>query len=130
MLSYQWQGIEDAMRRIGKLAAMDGLDAELEAAGDTIVSAAQVYPPERPGQRYVRTYQLRGGWKRTAARRSSRTIEVDVDNPVEYGPFVQGEDQAPIHQNRWKRLRAIGDDKRGEIRARVGAWALRTWRGG
>ena len=130
MLSYDWQGIEAAAQRIARLASLSGLESELEAEGDAVVKEAQIYPPERAGQRYRRSEKLKGGWKRSAARRSGGAVEVDVFNPTEYGPFVQGEDQAPVHQGRWKKLKTIGEERRGELRTKVQGWALRVWRGG
>lgn len=130
MLSYEWQGLDAAQQRIAKLASLDGLDAELEAGADPIVTEAQQEPPERPGQRYVRSHRLSGSWKRSEARRSAGMVEVDVTNPTEYGPFVQGEEQAWMHKGRWKTIRRIGEDKLPQIKARVLAWAHRTWRGG
>lgn len=130
MLSYAWQGIDEAQARLRALASLSGLDGELEAAGDTIATEARTEPPERAGQRYRRSHRLSGSWKRSNARRGGRSVIVDVTNDTPYGLFVQGDDQAEIHRGRWKKLRTIGDEQRGAIRARVGAWALRTWRGG
>jgi hypothetical protein len=130
MLSYQILGIEEAQRRLNALVGLRGLDSELEQGGDAIVTAAQIEPPERPGQRYRRSHRLSGSWRRTDARRAGSAVIVDVGNPTPYGPFVQGDDQAEMHRGRWKKLRTIADEQRGAIRARVAAWALRTWRGG
>lgn len=130
MLAYQWLGIEEAQRRLSALASLTGLDGELEAGADTIVTEAAIEPPERAGQQYRRSHTLSGSWKRSNARRAGRAIIVDVTNATPYGLFVQGEDQAEIHRGRWKKLRTIGDAQIGAIRARAQAWAIRTWRGG
>ena len=129
MLSYSITGIDDALARIAKLASLSGLESELEATGDAIVTEARVEPPERPQQKYVRSHRLSGSWRRTDARRGGGVIEVDVQNEMEYAPVVQGEDQAPIHRGRWKRLKAIGEEQRSAYRARAAVWAQRTWRG-
>lgn len=129
MLSYQWRGMEEAQRRIARLASLDGLAPELEAGADVIVAEARIEPAERPGQRYRRTHRLSGSWRRTDARRGGQAIRVDVENPVEYGPFVQGDDQAETHRGRWRKLKTIGDEQLPALRARVQAWAVRTWRG-
>lgn len=129
MLSYQWRGIEDAQRRIQALAGLAGLESDLEIGADAIVTEAQIEPPERPGQRYVRSHRLSRSWRRTDARRAGRSVLVDVENPTEYAWWVQGPDQAEVHRGRWKRLKTIGDERLGAIRARVQGWALRTWRG-
>lgn len=129
MLSYQLQGVEEVLGRLGKLASLSGLESELESGADTILADVRVEPPERPGQKYVRSHRLSGSWRRTDARRSGGMVVLDVSNPTEYAPVVQGEEQAPIHRGRWKRLKAVGEEKLPAMRARVGAWALRTWRG-
>lgn len=129
MLSYSWQGIEEAQRRIMRLASLSGLESELETGADTIVEEAQIYPPERPGQRYVRKERLKRAWRRGDARRDGGSLVVNVTNDTPYGLFVQGDEQAEIHRGRWKKLRTIGEEKRSAIRARAQAWAIRTWRG-
>lgn len=129
MLSYTWQGMEEVQRRLSALAGMRGLDTELEAAADDILPTVRAYPPELPNQRYRRTFTLRDAWRRNAARRTGRSVVVDLGNPIEYGPDVMGDNQEPAFRGRWKPLRQIGQEQRGAVRARVQAWALRTWRG-
>lgn len=130
MLSYAWQGMEEAMGRLQRLSSLSGLDSEIEQGADTIATALAEEPAERPGQRYRRTHKLSGGWKRSDARRTGRSVLVDVTNETPYGLWVQGEDQAEVHRGRWKKLKVVGEEKIGAIRARAGAWAVRTWRGG
>lgn len=129
MLSYQWQGIEEAIGRISRLTSLDGLESELEGAADDIIPVLKQYPSERAGQTYVRTYQLRDNWRKGAVQRIVRAVSVNIENPTAYGPFVMGEEQAEIHRGRWPTVRKIADENRGAVRARVGAWVLRTWRG-
>lgn len=130
MLRYQWQGMDVVQARLEALTDRRGLDSELESSGDVIVKEAQDYPPELPNQRYQRTYNLRDSWRRSQARRTGRSVIVDIDNAMEYGPAVMGENQEPSFKGRWRRLRAIGEAQRGALHARARAWALRTWRGG
>ena len=68
------------------------------------------YPPELPRQRYVRTGDLGEGW--TDAQPQWQSIasgfEGSIDNPVAYGPDVQGHlTQARIHSGRWQTDQAI-----------------------
>lgn len=129
-LSWQWQGIEEAQRRIQALAAQRGLDGEIEAAADDILPIARTYPAEVPGQIYRRRFYLQGNWTRGDARRAGGVVAVDIRNPTEYGEPVMGDEQAPAFKDRWKPLRTIGQEQRGAVRARCQAWALRIWRGG
>lgn len=125
-----WIGIDDAIARITRLASLAGLESELEAAADEILPDLKTYPPERPGQKYVRTFELRDTWRKSEAQRVVSAVSVNITNPTEYGPFVQGDDQAEVHRGRWSTVKKIADDRRGAVRARVQAWVLRTWRGG
>lgn len=129
-LAYQIQGADVALQRLASLASTRGLDAELESVGDATLPKLRIYPPERAGQRYIRTFRFRDSWRRQGARRAGGGVVVDLGNPTLYGPDLVGDDQAPIHRGRWWKLRAVADEQRGLLRARVGAWALRTWRGG
>lgn len=124
------QGLDDLRRRMDALTSMRGLEDELEDEGDAVVKAAQDYPPERPGQRYARSYLLRNSWRRADARRQGDSITVDVTNAAPHGPSVMGDEQASVHKGRWKKLRVIGEGRRAAVRARAQSWALRIWRGG
>ncbi len=58
------------------------------------------YPPERPGQKYKRTYKLQRGW------RASPTPEgAKIENVSGYATFVVGDPdgggQAWMHKGRW-----------------------------
>jgi hypothetical protein len=56
------------------------------------------YPPERPGQRYVRTGRLGAGW----TERFNGPANMSLTNAVAYGPLVQDlNQQASIHRGRW-----------------------------
>ena len=132
-MSFQFgsiQGLDDLRRRMDALTSMRGLECDLEDEGDAVIKEAQEYPPERPGQRYTRSYLLRDSWRRGDAKRSGRRLVVDITNAVAHGPAVMGDEQADIHKGRWKRLRVIGTERAGAVRARAQAWALRVWRGG
>jgi hypothetical protein len=132
-MSFQFgaiQGLDDLRRRMDTLTSMRGLEGDLEDEGDAVVKEAQDYPPERPGQRYARSFLLRNSWRRADARRQGDRVTVDVTNAAPHGPSVMGDEQAEIHKGRWKRLRVIGEGRRAAVRARTQAWALRIWRGG
>lgn len=83
--------------------------------GELIKEAMQEYPPELPGQTYVRTYELHGGWKvrvKTRARRSTAFI----DNTTPYSRVVQAfTDQAAIHKDRWPTDRETLKELKREI---------------
>ena len=63
-------------------------------------SPLREYPPERPGQRYVRTGRLAEGW---ASAEPSYTptpsgFSATMENPTSYGPYVQGGQDDDPHQ--------------------------------
>lgn len=70
------------------------------------------YPPERPNQKYVRTYKLRRGWKVSIKRIDANSFALVVSNATEYTSFVVGSlaqtesaaasFQAAVHRNRWE----------------------------
>lgn len=124
------EGLDDLRRRLDDLTSMRGLEGDLEDEGDAVVKEAQDYPPERPGQRYARSFLLRNSWRRADARRQGDSVTVDVTNAAPHGPAVMGNEQADIHKGRWKKLRVIGEGRRAAARSRAQAWALRIWRGG
>jgi hypothetical protein len=68
------------------------------------------YPPERPGQKYKRTFNLRRGWK-TQIRAPRTGFTMSTSNEVEYTHHVVGKPdlrlkaggkgQAWMHKGRW-----------------------------
>lgn len=60
--------------------------------------AVEPYPPERPGQTYVRTYTLPTGW----IVQKIKAMSYAVVNTVEYAHWVVSEKyQAWMHKDRW-----------------------------
>lgn len=83
------------------------------------------YPPPRS---YIRTYKLRGGWGASVPefhpQSSGFAFEATLDNPVRYGPYVQGVgEQAHMHVGYWDDDQTIIDDHAQEIEATYGRYA-------
>jgi hypothetical protein len=77
-----------------------------------MASDAAVYPPELPGQRYVRTNALHDGWTDgvPVVDSTGQSLVGVITNSVPYGPDVQSaDDQARIHQGRWRTVEQIMD---------------------
>lgn len=91
-------------------------------------ASAMRYPPPRPGQRYRRTYRLRGGWgnARVQGRIGARAIEASIANPVPYAPYVQGDAQAWMHVGRWKTVDDIADDHRVQAQGELETALIRA----
>jgi len=73
---------------------------ELKPLGVNIVFDVQRYPPPIPDSTYVRTNKLFEGWH----NKKEGALKLRIWNPVDYGIYVQGREQAGIHQGRWKNL--------------------------
>ena len=75
----------------------------------SLVSQLTVYPPPISAT-YVRTYQLQRGWERAVPIMRSDGATMNLINSVSYAGYVQGEDQAKVHQGRWQTVQEIADD--------------------
>lgn len=122
--------IDAVRRRLLRLRALEGLESELASAvDDDALPDIRTYPPELPGQRYVRTYRLRESWKRGAVQRLGRALRVVVRSEIGYARWVVGDrTQAPIHQGRWRTQSELRASIEPRIRARL-ARALKRMAG-
>jgi hypothetical protein len=93
---------------------------------DTAINKLKRYPPERSGQTYVRTNNLRDSWHKNGPHLSASGLEVTVvntardENGRSYAIYVygddQGESQAWMHVGRWTKLEEVLD-RDGYLRA-------------
>ena len=120
--SFTIKGDKELIRKLGVLAAGQVyVNPIRESLTDDIRPEAQIYPPERPNQRYVRTYRLQKGWERPpTVRVSGGDVTGSLANRVPYGPWVQGWDtQAWMHRNRWSTNQGILRKLKGRVVARI-----------
>lgn len=109
-----------AQDRLRRLKQLDGLAAELESiADDVVIPNAQIYPPERPNQSYVRSFTLRDNWKRGNAQRDGRGWKIVVRNETDYAPDVVGSDQGFYFVGRWRTIQKIRAENLPAVRARL-----------
>lgn len=106
-LTLRINGIEKVMAgfsHAGRVIEEEIDDAFTTVMGDIVTDLAD-YPPERPGQRYVRTNNLERGWRNTPQRFAAQgmSIALRVTNPVAYVPYVQGPKQVWWAKGRWTR---------------------------
>lgn len=108
-VSYNVKGVDQLIRELDGFR-LDALEPTIDKVMDEIAADAAVYPPPTGGK-YQRTGDLGRGWTdgNTLFPQSSPTmLEALRENSVSYGPFVQGiEDQAQVHQGRWKTTDSI-----------------------
>lgn len=86
----------------------------------------QIYPPELPNQKYIRTFALRRGWF-TRETVQGGDLVGEVGNAVRYAPQVQEvEEQKPIHQGRWQTTRSVLQEQTARIVGIFENWISRT----
>lgn len=121
-LSYSVKGADQVAQDLGRFR-LDSIQAEVAAILDDMAKEAAHYPPELPGQRYVRTGTLGRGWtggQTMFPQKSATELEALRENSTPYGPNVQGaQDQAKIHQGRWKTTEALMADWEARVAQRV-----------
>lgn len=70
----------------------------------------QYYPPKRENQKYIRTFDLRFGWK---AQKWGDGTKIRIINIMPYAGFVQGDGtQAWMHKGRWRPTSKIISDNK------------------
>lgn len=94
------------------------LSAAFREALKAVKANAQIYPPELPGQRYVRTYVLRDGWQYSEPQATPDGLRGDVYNDVPYAPDVMGPGtQEAFFIDRWRTTDDIADEMAGMVEA-------------
>ena len=81
---------------------------------DRVVREMKIYPPQRPGQIYVRTFKLKRGWKvKRAGATGYRILNEARFRGRRYAKYVvgsaTGERQAWMHRGRWPLFRNVVD---------------------
>lgn len=108
------------LARLSTIEAADRLAIQpaLAEFGDEQVAEFRnlPYPPERAGQTYIRTFDLRGSWSGQASTRTRYVINNDANARGNYyAVYVvgdgDGEGQAWMHKRRWWKARDIIDQR-------------------
>lgn len=85
----------------------------IEDAAKRIVKEMRNYPPERAGQKYVRTYKLRDSWKITSRANGFAVTGNPINKGRAYGRYVVGDGtgagQAFMHVGRWLLFRDVAE---------------------
>lgn len=93
------------------------MEQAAEAALLSLIPPLADYPAAPSSSTYRRTGTLGRTW--TTARPEFAPLETgfeaSIGNATPYGPFVQGDEQAKMHQGRWKTAQQIAEARRGEI---------------
>ena len=98
-------GDKEAIAAVGALAKEGWKDKELGnwADDERDILEGTPYPAERSGQRYIRTYRLKHGYRSQRPRKMVRVItnRASTARSGFYGGYVIGVQQATVHRNRW-----------------------------
>jgi hypothetical protein len=113
-------GIAEAIALVIALQRPDLSDV-LASENARLVAIAQVYPPERAGQRYIRTDTLKSNWKPIAPRRAEGGWIAGAENDTDYGEYVMGDEQANVHQGRWRTVDAIAEAEEANVASAIEA---------
>lgn len=122
-ITYNITGVEETRRGLAKIR-LDALQSTVAAILDDMAAEAGTYPAPPPGSTYQRTNELHDGWldSEPVFQIDSDSLMATLTNPVPYGGYVQGaEDQASIHQGRWKTVEALMDEWEGKATERLEA---------
>ena len=109
-ISYTVIGADAVIRDLRQLLNMQALKPTIGGILADIAADAAVYPPERPNQTYIRTNTLRDGWldSQPIFSGGGESLLAVLTNGTPYGPLVMDvEDQAAVHQGRWRTTDAI-----------------------
>ena len=124
-----WDG-EDLQELIISLDALhppELVGDHLKPLASNIVFATSRYPPELPDQQYQRTERLFQAWD----YKQVHPLAVKIENHAEYAGYVQGQDdQAAIHQGRWKVLELMAQKHVMWLLERLSAVAGKIWETG
>lgn len=109
--------------------AMDHLQPEKILEGEWgpftrgIIADVKPYPPMLPNQKYVRTGHLGDSWEWNI----NSPLEAEVGNVAVYAGWVQGVEQAGIHEGRWTRLVDVAERALDEFIQKLGRKVDKIW---
>ena len=117
--SIEIQGLDklnNALRQLTQMERERFVDEALREVQELAFKRVKKYPPPPPGSRYVRTYRLRGSWRKLpVVVLSGYATATTRSEHLRYNIFVQERaNQAAIHQGRWPTIQDISEDLEGE----------------
>ena len=99
------RGDKEAMAAVGAMSKAGWKDKELGGWADDERNMLEKtpYPPERSGQRYIRTGRLGRSYRVQKPRRMVRVItnRASTARSGFYGGYVISQQQARVHRGRW-----------------------------
>lgn len=88
-----------------------------DASFKSLLPDLKAYPAPPPNSRYRRTKTLGRTWSAAPFdfAYGSSGFEGTLKNSTPYGPYVQGDDQAPIHEGRWSTADEIAEKHEPQV---------------
>ena len=83
----------------------------------------RTYPAPPDGSRYIRTFNLKRNWQYAVLSPTA----AEIGNAATYAGWVQGVEQAAIHQDRWSRMVDIGEKHLAALIEKLGKKVDRIW---
>ena len=121
-MTYEITGTEAVLLKLRTLEQTLATAPLLEDVAKAALPTLKIYPPERAGQRYVRSHELERGWQYGTPVSVASGRVVELFNPVAYAGLVYGPDQAEIHKDRWKTVAQLRDQIAPQVLAGFEAW--------
>jgi len=81
------------------------------------------YPPELANQKYKRTYNLKQNWQYAVLNPTT----AEITNMATYAGWVQGVEQAGIHEGRWPVAVEVADTRLEEWISKLSAKFGKIW---
>ena len=129
-LSFEFRGINRIRNNLRTLAALNrtilqpGLRAWAQAVRKKL--KGKPYPPQRPGQTYIRTGNLASRW----AAEPIGAGAVAIVNRADYAGWVVGDEQAGVHQGRWWQARPIIEEDIPNLTRQLSEDIEKVWANG
>jgi hypothetical protein len=106
ILEIKLEGLEDVISRINKDIEPVLDNSIYTGATEYIQPPVSLYPPDFPGNTYQRTFNLQQGWN----THHTGTLQTTVSNQVDYGPYVQGDEQWALHASHgWQKYDVVAE---------------------
>lgn len=97
------KGLRNLSAAIPKIARSD-----IEGVHKRVIKQMQDYPPERPAQKYVRTYEFKKTWRIKPTPKGAR-LSSSFDKSMYVVGDAVGKGQAWMHVGRWLLFRDVVD---------------------
>lgn len=110
-IAYTVSGVEAVLADLARIKPESARAVVVDYLKDTLAPDAAAYPPPPDGSTYVRTETLKRGWLEAepTVSASGTDLLAVLENSTAYGDYVQGDEQAAIHQGRWRTVDMLMD---------------------